>query len=115
MNASKQRGTRWESEIVRYLNENGWPHVERRTLSGSSDRGDIAGLHGDAGSVVIEAKNQNRQSLAEWIDEAEAEGDNARARVAVVWAHRKGKSSAGAGYVVMTGEQFTELLKMAGF
>lgn len=111
MNASKIKGTKWESEIVRYLIASGWPHVERRTLNGAQDRGDIAGIPG----VVIEAKNENRMSLSSWVDEAEEEGLNARADVTAVWAHRKGRGSAGQGYVITTGEQFVELLKMAGF
>lgn len=110
MNASRQKGTRWETAIVDFLRM-WWPHVERRTLSGVKDRGDIAGIPG----VVIEAKNSNRTELAAWIAEAEAEGDNASATVRVVWMHRRGKSAAGDGYVVMTGGQFAYLLKQAGY
>lgn len=111
MNASKAKGTKWESEIVRCLVAAGWPHAERRALNGAVDKGDISGIPG----VVIEAKNENRVSLASWVDEAEAEGANAAAYVSVVWAHRKGKALAGDGYVIMTGHQFTELLRMARF
>jgi len=111
VNAAKTKGTAWESKIVAFLGCVGWPHVERRTLNGARDKGDIAGIPG----VVIEAKNQNRTSLAEWLDEAEAEGRNAGAAVRVVWAHRKGKAHPGDGYVVMTGSQFVELLKGAGY
>lgn len=110
MNASRQKGTRWESAIVDFL-LNYWPHVERRTLNGSKDRGDIAGIPG----VVIEAKNSNRTQLAGWVDEATVEGRNAEARVAAVWMHRKGKASAAQGYVVMSGLQFVKLLKDAGY
>lgn len=111
MSRSKAKGTRWETAIVDYLRGIGWVHAERRALHGSADRGDIAGLAG----VVIEAKNQERHSLAEWVDEAVAEGDNARADVAVVWAHRRGKASPADGYVVMTGTQFVSLLIDAGY
>lgn len=111
MNAAKQKGTAWESKIVFFLHLAGWPHVERRALNGAKDKGDISGIPG----VVIEAKNQNRISLAEWVDEAESEGENADAGVRVVWMHRKGKASAAEGYVVMTGLQFASLLKEAGY
>lgn len=110
MNASRQKGTRWESAIVDFLSK-WWPHVERRSLNGAKDRGDIAGIPG----VVIEAKNSNRTQLAEWVDEAEAERANDNAAVSVVWMHRKGKASAADGYVVMTGMQFVLLLKELGF
>lgn len=106
MTASKSRGTKWETAIVGYLKSRGFSHVERRALHGARDKGDIAGIPG----VVIEAKNQNRHSLAEWIDEAQEEGANAAAALSVVWMHRRGKSSAGDGYVLMTGTQFTDLL-----
>lgn len=111
MNASKAKGTKWESEIVRYLIQSGWPHAERRALNGAKDKGDIAGIPG----LVVEAKNENRVSLSTWVDEAEVEGENFGTAVAAVWAHRKGRGSAADGYVVMTGEQFVALLKMAGF
>lgn len=111
MSASKQRGTRWETAIVEYLQSQGWPHAERRALNGSRDRGDIAGLPG----VVIEAKSASRIELAAWVKEAEAEAGNAGADVGAVWAHRRGKSSPGDGYVIMTGDQFARLLKAAGW
>lgn len=109
MSTGKRRGTGWESAIVAALQEGGFPHVERRALNGSKDRGDIAGIPG----VVIEAKNQNRISLAEWVDEAEVERVNDRAWLGVVWAHRKGKATAADGYVVMSGRQFLTLLRAA--
>lgn len=108
MNAAKNRGTRFESEVVRYLIDRGFVHAERRALHGARDRGDIAGIDG----VCIEIKNQNRIQLAEWVDEATLEGHNASAEVAVVWHHRKGRPGAGHGYVTMTGEVFASMLRV---
>ena len=105
MSASKARGTRWESQIVAYLHGAGFGHVERRTLSGANDKGDIAGL-----PLVIEAKNCKATALASWVDEAVAEARNAGVAVGVVWHHRKGKGSPGDGYVTMRGEDFVTLL-----
>lgn len=110
-NPSKQRGTKWESAIVDYMRGTGFPHAERRTLSGSDDRGDINAAPG----LVIEAKSQSRHSFAEWLDEATTEAANADAAIGLVWAHRRGKSSPAQGYVVMTGETCTRLLRMAGY
>lgn len=104
----KRRGTGWETAIVDYLRAAGFPAVERRALDGRADRGDITGLPG----VVIEAKNQNRFDIAEWLTEAELEKANDGAWLGVVWAKKRGKSSAGDGYVVMTGRQFAELLQV---
>lgn len=111
MSQSKQKGTRHESNIVNYLRDNGFPHAERRTLSGINDRGDINAGPG----LVIEAKNQARHSWAIWLDEALAEGSNAGADVAAVWAHRRGKGSPGDGYVMLDGSTFVRLLRMAGY
>lgn len=112
MSANKAKGTRWESAVVEFLRQRGgFPHVERRALNGTHDRGDITGIPG----VVIECKSQNRQSLAEWLDEAEQERKNAGAEVGVVWFKRRGKTSAGAGYVLMDGETFANLLRASGY
>lgn len=109
MSAQRRKGTSWESAIVAYLAENGWPYAERRALAGARDRGDIAGVPG----VVIEAKNAARLDLAGWLAEAAAERANDGARYGVVWAKRRGKASAGDGYVVMDGATFVALLAAA--
>lgn len=111
MNRAKQVGTAWESRIVAYLIERGWVNVERRALAGAMDKGDIAGIPG----VVIEAKSHNRIALAGWLSEAESERVTAAAKIGVVWAKRKGKSSAADGYVIMSGATFADLLKAAGW
>ncbi len=111
MSRSKQKGTAWETAIVRYLAENGWPHAERRALTGSQDRGDIAGVVG----AVIEAKNCKTMTLGAWLDEAAIEQANAGADLAAVWHHRRGKASPAEGYVTMSGATFVRLLHAAGY
>ena len=106
MNKSKQKGTSWESAIVKWLNENGWPIVERRTLSGAADKGDIVGL-----PVVVEAKAHKSYSFPEWVREAEVEAKNAGVEVGVVWAKRIGKTSPADGLVVMSGQTFLKILE----
>lgn len=108
---AKKAGTSWETEIVRTLVENDWPHAERRRLSGSFDRGDIAGVVG----VCIEAKNTAKVELAAFLDEAKTEGANARAAVSAAWIKRRGRSTAADGFVLMDGDTFMRLLKEAGY
>ena len=110
-NPSKRKGTAFESAIVDYLRLNGWPHAERRALAGSQDRGDIAGV----GGVCIESKSVAKIELGRFITETLAEKANAGARVGVAWIKRRGKASAGDAYVLMTGEQFVQLLAEAGY
>lgn len=112
MSAAKQKGTRHESAIVAFLRDHGFPWADRVPLSGKHDRGDVTAC---PGGPVIEAKNQNRHSWAEWLDEATAEAKNAGAPFGVVWAHRRGHGSPGKGYVVMDGDSFVWLLHEAGF
>jgi len=111
MTASRAKGTAWESKIVDYLRGTGVPHAERRAANGSKDRGDIAGIPG----VVVEAKSAARVELAAWLAEAETERANDGAALAVVWHKRRGKTSAGDGYVTMTGATLIQLLTAAGY
>jgi hypothetical protein len=107
----RQRGTAWESEIVRSLQAEGFPYAERRALSGARDKGDLTGLPG----VVVEAKNESRTDLSGWLNEAHTERDNAGADVGAVWFKRRGKASAGDAYVLMDGATFARLLREAGY
>lgn len=112
MSAGKAKGTRWETACVTFLREHGFTWADRVPLSGNRDRGDVTI---GPGSPVIECKSQNRQSLADWLDEAQVEAANARAPFGVVWFKRRGKGSAGDGYVLMDGHTFALILREAGF
>lgn len=111
MSTQRQKGTSWETAIVGYLRESGAVHAERRAGNGAADRGDITGLPG----VVIEAKSCARTELAAWLDEADRERVNAAADVGLVWFKRRGRTSPGAGFVLMSGEQAVRLLAAAGY
>lgn len=104
--SARKAGTSWESAIVDFLREQGWPDVERRARTGARDQGDIAGLT----PFCIEAKACARLELAAWVAEAKAEAINAQVPFGVVWIKRKGKSSPADGYVVLDGGTFVDLL-----
>lgn len=101
MSRAKQKGTAWETAIVRYLQACNLP-ARRKVLTGSLDEGDI-----DTGRWSIEAKNCQAISLAAWVDEADAEAANSGRPVAVV-AKRRGKGDPGEAYVVMPLRVFVE-------
>lgn len=105
MNASKRAGTAFESAVVGYLQEHGFPYAERRALRGTKDCGDIAGVPG----VVIECKATRSIDLATAMNEAEAERCNAEAELGVAVIKRRHRATAGA-YVVMTLHQFCQLM-----
>jgi Holliday junction resolvase len=111
MNRSRDKGTAWESSIVNYLQQHGWPNAERRARRGNHDAGDVAGVAG----VCIEAKAEKRIALAEYVTETETERVNANAALGVAWIKRPRKGSPADAYVVMTGAQFVELIKAAGY
>jgi hypothetical protein len=113
-NAPKAKGTAAETAVVTFLRANGFPHVERRALSGSQDRGDVAGIPG----LVIEVKDEvatGRPRLGVWLNEAireaERDGQPAGKEMAVVWHKRRGNMSAADWYVTMDGWTFLEFLK----
>jgi hypothetical protein len=110
-NRSRDKGTSWETQLVRFLQEHGWIHAERRARRGIKDAGDVSGVVG----VCIEAKAEKRITLSEYLDETEAEKANANAAVGVTWIKRPRKTSPGDAYVLMSGVQFVELLKAAGY
>ena len=109
--SAKAAGRSWERAICDYLIASGWPYAERRRLSGSTDRGDVAGLPG----VVIEAKNTSGYDPAGALDEATRERDNDGAAIGVAWIKRKRHGSPSKGLVVMDGQTFVQLLKEAGY
>jgi Holliday junction resolvase len=112
VSAGKTKGTRAETAIVNFLRACGFRWADRVPLSGNRDRGDVVI---GPGSPVHEVKNQNRHSLAEWLDEAEQEAQHARAPFGVVWAKRRGKGSPADWYVLMSGRTYVQMLAGMGF
>lgn len=101
-----KKGPLAESQVVQYLQTRGFSRAERRVQGGTRDRGDVAGIPG----LVIEVKNEQRLTPAEWVDEAHRESHRWH-ELAVVWHKRRGKTSPGDWYVTMTGETFTAFLR----
>ena len=105
-NPSKQKGTAWETAVVRFLQQ-WWPHAERRALKGAKDQGDLLGLPG----VVVECKNQNRLALGEWLDQTTAAQANAGAEVSVLVVKRRGKPNPEDAFWVFPGPVAVALLR----
>lgn len=107
MSRSRNKGTAFETAVVRFLIEEGFTRVERRALAGTADKGDIAGLPGFA----VEVKNCQRDGLPGWVDEVETERAHAGADYGVVWHHRRGRAHPRDGFVTMTGATFARLVR----
>ena len=103
---SNPKGTQWETRLVRYLVDKGFPYVERRARSGRNDKGDLSGLPG----IVIEAKNVKALNLAGWIDELVVEKRNAGVEQGAVIFPRKSHTT-GLAYVLLELDDYLELIR----
>ncbi len=114
-NPSKQKGTQFESLIRDYLKENWHPDIERLTLSGSNDRGDIGGFRFGLNQQLLawELKNRTQLSLPAWHREAQIEAKNYGAVAGVICHKRKGKAAAAEQFVTTTLEDFLLILRSA--
>lgn len=101
-NPSKDRGTAFESAVVDYLRQHGFPYARRMAQAGAQDIGDVS--LGDAppgGPVTMECKNCKAISLAAFTDEAVTESSNAGTPLGVAVIKRRGKNVS-ESYVVTT-------------
>ena len=73
MTASKRKGSAFETAVVGYLADHGWPNAERRVQGGTRDRGDVAGVPG----WTLELKATRTLDLAGAMTEAQLEADHA--------------------------------------
>lgn len=107
-NRSQQKGTAFESDIVKAFVAGGYPHAIRRGKQGSKDKGDLY-LPGED-RYIIEAKHVSRFNLAEWYREAQEEAKNAGVPVGVVIHKRRGKGDPMDQWVTMTVRDFLHLM-----
>jgi len=111
MSKQKQKGTRAESTVVEFLKQNGFPYAERRALTGAADKGDITGI----GPVVIEVKDHQKITLAQFVSELKEEVNNAKAQTGVAVIKRRGTLQVGDWYAVMPVSWWVDLVKEAGY
>lgn len=87
-NPSKEKGTRFETAVCRYLRDRlGQPCIERRALHGSRDMGDLFGIDAHGLAVVAECKAVARRGpslVGEWRRQALEERENAGAGAVVL-------------------------------
>ncbi|MAU65075.1 MAG: hypothetical protein CL882_03540 [Dehalococcoidia bacterium] len=110
MSKSKQKGTAWETECVRYLQSYTKSEFMRLPLVGTKDVGDIRCL--DLPEFVFECKNRKDalSSLSEIMKETEQERINAEAAFGAAIVKRRNFGTGGA-YVVMELHNFAQLIK----
>jgi hypothetical protein len=98
VNRPKAIGTAAETAVVRALRVHGFPHAERRALTGSQDQGDITGCPGVVWEVKggQAARDASDHQIAVWLAETEVERINANATVGVLVVQRAGVGPANA-------------------
>ncbi len=109
VNRPKDKGTSAETEVVKYLRVNGWPRAERRALTGSMDKGDVANVWG----LAIEVKYANAgMKVGPWLVETGIERIHAGADhgILVVKPRGLGARRVGSWYALMNHADF-ELLR----
>lgn len=81
-NPNKAKGTRAETSVVNFLNEEDGVHAQRRALSGSNDCGDVEVVVDNGLHFALEVKtgkqtaNPSRTQLEEWLRQAKVESEN---------------------------------------
>lgn len=108
--SAKAAGSRFERVVAEYLAATVDDRIERRRLTGSRDRGDIAAVRAHGKRVVVEVKNRARVDIAGALTEAETARGNDDALAGVVVHKRHGNARPADQLVTMTLADFAALL-----
>lgn len=108
-NPGKQKGTAFETAVLRFLSEAGHK-VRRMPPAGGKDVGDLQVDH-LLGLWVLEAKAVKAQDLAKWCNELEVELQNSEAPWGCV-VHKRRMRGVAQSFVTMDLETFSRLLQV---
>lgn len=122
-NRSKSLGTSYESLVRDFLRDEWCGDIERLTLSGAADRGDIGGFRVGGHLITIECKYRSRKpkgeeplkpaGLSTWVAEAEKESSHYGALTGVVVHKRANKGKAEDQFVTLSLRSFLDILHAA--
>lgn len=90
MSRARDKGTRWESAVARWLTERLGREVSREPLHGSRDVGDLRGLTICGHELAVECKDRRELRQQDWLRQAEAEAQNRGALAGIVVYHLPG-------------------------
>jgi len=108
---AKKAGSSFERSIADHLAAVVDDRIDRRVKNGAKDRGDIGGVRHMGGRVVIECKDYGGRLMpGPWTAEAETERGNDDALAGIVIAKRRGTTTPGQQFVLMTVNDLTALL-----
>jgi len=96
LNKNKEKGDRWEREVVNYLTEKLGTVVERRKAGWTLDKGDLIGVTG----FCIDCKDTALTAMGPGMDKAITSWRNSKQKYVVMIQKRRNKKVEDA-YVVM--------------
>ena len=105
-NPSKERGTRWESAVAKFLQSKGFP-VWRMAQTGAQDEGDLGGLP----SWAFECRDRQKMDLSKNVRDANSRAI-AKGALYGVTIMKKRNSAVGSAYVAMDLETFAQILEI---
>ena len=105
-NPSKEKGTRWESAVAKYLQSKGFP-VWRMAQTGAEDEGDLGGLP----SWAFECRDRAKMDLSKNVRDANSRALHKGSEFGVT-VMKKRNSSVAEAYVAMDLETFTRILEI---
>tara|TARA_R110002096_G_scaffold195168_2_gene377796 strand:- start:1541 stop:1915 length:375 start_codon:yes stop_codon:yes gene_type:complete len=105
-NPQKEKGTRWESAVAKFLQSKGFP-VWRMAQTGAQDEGDLGGLP----SWAFECRDRQKMDLSKNVRDANSRAI-AKGALYGVTIMKKRNSAVGSAYVAMDLETFAEILEI---
>jgi hypothetical protein len=105
-NPNKAKGTRWEVAVAAFLRASGFPECFRMAPAGEFDAGDLAGAHPD---FAYECRDRAKFDLAKNVRDAELRAVHKGCKWGVAIIKKRG-ANVREGYVVMSLEQFAEIM-----
>lgn len=123
---AKAKGTAFETQILRYMQERGFADVYRPATKGAYDTGDINGIRHQHtfAHAIIQCKNQKAFDLSGWLNDTvdqagqmEVRGphDEGAVPILAVKRPRVGEKNLGDTYAVLRLEDLVGLLIEAGY
>jgi hypothetical protein len=104
-NRAKAKGSKAEKAVSDYLLAAGFTIAARIPAGATLDVGDLL-LPADV-PCTVDVKDHATPKLAEWVDRAVEQADNAHRPAGFVWHKRRGHTNPGRWYVTTSGDMFT--------
>lgn len=108
-NRAGQKGTKGESDRVKYLRSRGWHYATRIPKAGARDKGDM--ILDQAVPVMIESKETKAFTPSTFVAEMDVQITNAAAEFGFVIWKKRGTTDVGKYYALTTVDQIMGLIE----